>query len=186
MTRELFCTTRRRAVFNETMAHSTWISSPSVKTVCTLSQLSCRTSCSVRLINGDTPGLAKYCGSKQSRKPSSLRSSSASSSIRSCFNQAPKFRQAFTFCTKCFRLNLSCFPSLDSQTAFLQLPQFDLFHSAASVATVRGFPYLNCVVRVNGVVELALSALAFTLFRATLVWAICTRILLQSHLSTLN
>ena len=182
MTRELFCTTRRRAVLNETMVHSTWISSPSVKTMCTLSQLSRRTSRSVRLINIDTPGFAWYCGNKQSRKPSSLRSSSASSSIRSCFNRAPNFGRHSRFAPTL----TSSWISLASQALILKLHFSNCHNStcftlAASVVTARGFPHINCVVRINDVVELALSALVFALFRATLVWAICTHILLLSR-----
>ena len=76
MTRDLVCATRRRTVLNETVAPSTWIASPSVKTVFPSPQLSRRPSRSVRLLNGDTPGLAVHCGKKQSYQTSSSRSSS--------------------------------------------------------------------------------------------------------------
>ena len=96
--------------------------------MCTLSQLSRRTSRSVRLINGDTPGLAMYCGKKQSHKSSSLRSSSASSSVRSCSDRATNFDKHSRFAqTSASRLNDSCFPGLDSHIAFHPLLRFDLF-----------------------------------------------------------
>ena len=126
------CTTCRRAVSSETVSHNTWISSPSVKTVCTTVSLH------FTLINGDTPGFAKYCGKKESRKIFTLRSSSTLLSIRSCFSRTTNFDRHSRFAPS--RVNLSCFQSLDRHIAFLHLPQSACFTLAAPVVTVRGFP----------------------------------------------
>ena len=91
-----------------------------------------------------------------------------------------RFRQAFTFRTRCSRLNNFSFPELILASHFSICPSSTFFNLAAFIANVGCFP---CI---NNVVELLLSAIAFALFRATLVLAICTRILSQSRLSTLN
>ena len=94
-------------------------------------------------------------------------------------------RQAFMFCTNTyFQLNLSGFPDLDSQITFATIRlvwpwRHPLYLFVVSTPSTVWF-VSNCVV------ELALSAHVFALFRATLVWANCTRILLQSNLSTLK
>ena len=98
MTCELVCTARRRTILHETMA-----------------QLSRLTSHSVRLVIGDTPGLALCTASVLTIIVNTI-----------VLQSSYQLRQAFTCRTKCSRLNHCCFPRLDSRIAFLQLPQFDL------------------------------------------------------------
>ena len=80
-----------------------------------------------------------------------------------------QFRQAFTCCTMCFKLNGSCFPGLNSYIAFSPsatsrtvsswrhlLQMFAAFHASTVWWNLRCPPF------------------AFASSRATLVWAICS------------
>ena len=130
MTCELAYTTRRRTVLNETMSH-----------------LSRRTSHIVHLLVGDVPGLTMYCGKKQSHKTSSLRLSSASSSVRSCFNRATNFDRNSRFAPSAPDLMTLAFQGLILTSRTSNCHNSVCFNLAAFVATGRDFPRFNCVVR---------------------------------------
>ena len=143
------------------MALSTWISSPSVKTMCTLSQLSRRTSRSVRLLDGDAPVCLR----------STVEISNRASPLRCARLQHHRHydRASMEFPISAGVHVLHREPRAESLQALILKSHFSICHNstcftlAASVVTVRGFPHLNYVVRVNGVLELALLALVFAL-----------------------
>ena len=91
--------------------------------MCTLSQLSRRTSRSVRLIQQ-----RRYSSSCLALRTEAIAQDPFVALVFSIvvntivLHSSSQFRQAFTFCTNThFQLNLSCFPCLDSQIACLPI-----------------------------------------------------------------